>query len=178
MEGTSAWVSDRFYGGRYINIACYRLMAARYGLSVEDVQATAATAVGGEQIGEKIEGLARFPIEVRFPRETRDSVQALRQLPIIAPSGAVVTLGMVADIAIEDGPTMIKSENAQPSVWVYVDVRDRDVVGYVKEAQERVADAIDLPPGYSVAWSGQFEYAQRAAQRTTGVVPADRTRVG
>ncbi|HEY9552831.1 efflux RND transporter permease subunit [Allosphingosinicella sp.] len=172
IEGTSSAVSDRISGGRYINVEIDRLAAARYGLSVEDVQATAATAVGGEQIGEKIEGLARFPIEVRFPRETRDSVQALRQLPIIAPSGAVVTLGMVADIAIEDGPTMIKSENAQPSVWVYVDVRDRDVVGYVNEAQERVAEAIDLPPGYSVAWSGQFEYAQRAAQRMMWVVPA------
>lgn len=172
IEGTSSAVSDRISGGRYINIEIDRLAAARYGLSVEDIQATAATAVGGEQIGEKIEGLARFPIEVRFPRETRDSVQALRQLPIIAPSGAVVTLGTVAEIAIEDGPTMIKSENAQPSVWVYVDVRDRDVVGYVNEAQERVAGAIDLPPGYSVAWSGQFEYAQRAAERMMWVVPA------
>ncbi|WP_188053899.1 efflux RND transporter permease subunit [Sphingosinithalassobacter sp. CS137] len=172
IEGTSSAVSDRISGGRYINIEIDRLAAARYGLSVEDIQATAATAVGGEQIGEKIEGLARFPIEVRFPRETRDSVQALRQIPIIAPSGAVVTLGTVAEIAIEDGPTMIKSENAQPSVWVYVDVRDRDVVGYVNEAQERVAGAIDLPPGYSVAWSGQFEYAQRAAERMMWVVPA------
>src|SRR3546814_21141820 len=102
----------------------------------------------------------------------RDSVQALRQLPIIAPSGAVVTLGMVADIAIEDGPTMIKSENAQPSVWVYVDVRDREVVGYVNEAQERVAEAIDLPPGSSVAWTGQFDYAHRAPHRLMLVVTA------
>ena len=172
IEGTTSAVSDRISGGRYVNIEIDRLAAARYGLSIEDVQATAATAVGGEQIGEKIEGLARFPIEVRFPREMRDSVQALRQLPIIAPSGAVVTLGTVADIAIEDGPTMIKSENAQPSVWVYVDVRDRDMVGYVNEAQERVAEAVDLPPGYSIAWSGQFEYAQRAAERMMWVVPA------
>src|SRR3546814_13330902 len=101
-------------------------MAARYGLSVEDVQATAATAVGGEQIGEKIEGLARFPIEVRFPREMRDSVQALRQLPIIEPSGAVVPLGLVADIEAAAGPTMIKSDNAQPSLWANATVRKRD----------------------------------------------------
>ncbi|MFN3727450.1 MAG: efflux RND transporter permease subunit [Allosphingosinicella sp.] len=172
IEGTTSAVSDRIGGGRYVDIEVNRLAAARYGLSIADVQRTAAMAVGGAQVGEKIEGLARFPITVRFPRETRDSVQALGQLPIIAPGGAVVPLSAVADIRVASGPSMIRSENARPSVWVYVDVRDRDVVSYVAEARQRVAETVDLPPGYSIAWSGQFEYAERAGERLTWVVPA------
>ena len=172
VDGTVSAVSDRIAGGRYVDVTVNRLAAARYGLSIEQVQQTAATAVGGMQIGEKIEGLARYPINVRFPREVRDSVEALRQLPIIAPDGAIVPLSLVADIRVAPGPAMIKSENAQPSVWVYVDVRGRDVVGYVREAQRKVEAAVKLPPGYSISWSGQFEYAQRAAQRLAWVVPA------
>jgi len=172
IDGTVSAVSDRISGGRYVDVTVNRLAAARYGLSIEEVQETAATAVGGMQIGEKIEGLARYPINVRFPREVRDSVEALRQLPIIADDGAVVPLSLVADIRVAPGPAMIKSENAQPTVWVYVDVRGRDVVGYVREAERKVASAVRLPAGYSVSWSGQFEYAQRAAQRLAWVVPA------
>ena len=172
IKGTTSAVSDRVGGGRYIDIDVNRLAAARYGLSIDQVQETAAMAVGGAQIGEKVEGLARFPINVRFPREMRDSVADLAQLPMVAPSGAVVPLGAVADINIVSGPAMIRSENAQPSVWVYVDVRGRDVVGFVNEAQKVVAEQVDLPAGYSVAWSGQFEYAQRAGERLRLVVPA------
>jgi len=172
VDGTVSAVSDRIAGGRYVDVTVNRLAAARYGLSIEQIQETAATAVGGMQIGEKIEGLARYPINVRFPREVRDSVEALRQLPIIAPDGAVVPLSLVADIRVAPGPAMIKSENAQPSVWIYVDVRGRDVVGYVREAERKVEAAVKLPPGYSISWSGQFEYAQRAGQRLAWVVPA------
>jgi len=172
IPGTASAVSDRISGGRYVSIDIDRIAAARYGLSIEQVQQTAATAVGGETIGQKIDGLARYPINVRFPRETRDSMNALEQLPIIGPDGAVVPLSMVAKIRIEPGPSMVKSENAQPAVWVYVDVRHRDVVGYVHEAQQKVASAVHLPPGYSITWSGQFEYAQRAAHRMAWVVPA------
>ena len=172
IPGTVSAVSDRITGGRYVDIQIDRLAAARYGLSVEQVQQTAAMAVGGAQIGEKIEGLARFPINVRFPRETRDSLEALRQLPIITGDGAVIPLSLVADVRTEPGPTMVKSENAQPTGWVYVDVRDRDLVGFVQDAQEKVASAVKLPPGYSISWSGQFEYAQRAAERLAWVVPA------
>jgi Cu(I)/Ag(I) efflux system membrane protein CusA/SilA len=172
VRGTASAVSDRLEGGRYIEIEVNREAAARYNLSIDDVQQTAATAVGGTPIGEKIEGLARYPINVRFPRELRDSVQAIDNLPIIAPGGAVVPLSAVADIRVETGPTMIKSENGQPSVWVYVDVRDRDLVGYVHDAQQKVAQAVKLPPGYTISWSGQFEYAQHAAQRLMYVVPA------
>jgi Cu(I)/Ag(I) efflux system membrane protein CusA/SilA len=172
ISGTMSAVSDRITGGRYVNIEVNRLAAARYGLSIEQVQQTAATAVGGAAIGEKIDGLARYPITVRFPRETRDSVAALEQLPIITDDGAVILLSQIADIRVQPGPSMVKSENAQPSVWVYVDVRDRDLVGFVNEAQAKVASAVRLPPGYSISWSGQFEYAERAAKRLTWVVPA------
>ncbi|HUE80042.1 MAG TPA: CusA/CzcA family heavy metal efflux RND transporter, partial [Sphingomicrobium sp.] len=172
IPGTASAVSDRISGGRYIDIDVNRLAAARYGLSIEQVQQTAAIAVGGATIGEKIDGLARYPISVRFPREMRNSVSSLQQLPIITPDGAVVSLSQVADIRVQSGPSMIKSENAQPTVWVYVDVRDRDIVGYVREAQQKVASVVRLPPGYSISWSGQFEYAQRAAERLTWVVPA------
>ncbi|HET7817599.1 MAG TPA: CusA/CzcA family heavy metal efflux RND transporter, partial [Sphingomicrobium sp.] len=172
ITGTASAVSDRISGGRYVDIDVNRLAAARYGLSIEQVQQTAAMAVGGATVGEKVDGLARYPISVRFPREMRDSVSALEQLPIVTPGGAVVSLSQVADIQVRPGPSMIKSENAQPTVWVYVDVRDRDVVGYVREAQRKVASAVRLPPGYSISWSGQFEYAKRAAERLTWVVPA------
>ncbi len=172
VPGTASAVSDRILGGRYIDVQVDRLAAARYGLSIENVQTTAAAAVGGMQVDEKLDGLARFPINVRFPRENRDSVQALKELPMVAPSGGVVPLGAVATIKIADGPVMVKSENARPSAWVYVDVRDRDIVGYVNEAREKVADQVQMPAGYSLTWSGQFEYAERASQRLMWIVPA------
>ena len=171
IPGTLSAVAERISGGRYIDVQVDRLAAARYGLSVEQVQQTAAMAVGGETIGQKVEGLARFPINVRFPRETRDSLNALRQLPIITSDGAVIPLSLVANIRVEPGPTMLRSENAQPTEYVYVDVHGRDLVGFVREAQARVARSVKLPPGYAISWSGQFEYAQRAAQRLAWVVP-------
>ena len=172
IPGTTSAVSDRIMDGRYVSIDIDRIAAARYGLSIEQVQQTAATVLGGETIGQKIDGLARYPINVRFPRELRDNLESIGQIPIIAPGGAVVALSQVANIRVEQGPSMIKSENAQPSVWIYVDVRGRDVVGYVHDAQHKVASAVHLPPGYSMNWSGQFEYAQRAAQRLEWVIPA------
>jgi len=171
VPGTASAVSDRISGGRYIDIDIDRLAAARYGLSIADVQATAATAVGGASVGEKIDGLARFPINVRFPREMRDNVAALKQLPVITSDGAVVPLSLVANVRVTQGPSMIKSENARPAVWVYIDVRDRDLVGFVRDAQATVAKSVRLPPGYAISWSGQFEYAQRASERLAWVVP-------
>ncbi|MDL2339909.1 MAG: efflux RND transporter permease subunit [Pseudomonadota bacterium] len=172
IRGTASAVSDRLTGGRYIDVEVNRLAAARYGLSIEEVQQTAAMAVGGAQIGEKVEGLARFPINIRLPRENRNSLEALQQLPIITNDGAVVPLSLLASIRVESGPTMIKSENAQPSAWVYIDVRGRDLIGFVREAQRDVAASVKLPPGYALSWSGQFEYAERAAKRLAWVVPA------
>ena len=171
VPGTTSAISDRILGGRYIDVQVDRLAAARYGLSIENVQTTAAVAVGGMQVDEKLDGLARFPINVRFPRENRDSVQALQELPMVTPTGGVVPLGAVSTIKIAGGPVMVKSENARPSAWVYVDVRDRDIVGFVNEAREKVADQVKMPAGYSLAWSGQFEYAERASQRLMWIVP-------
>ncbi|TFI59766.1 efflux RND transporter permease subunit [Sphingomonas parva] len=172
VPGASSAISDRILGGRYVNIEIDRLAAARYGLSIKDVQSTAAAAIGGMPIDEKLEGLARFPINVRFPRERRDSVETIRALPIVTTTGAIVPLGMVARVEVASGPTMVKSENARPSVWVYVDVRDRDLVGFVHAARAKVAGQVQLPPGYSVSWAGQFEYAERAKQRLAWIVPA------
>ena len=171
VPGTTSAISDRILGGRYVDIQVDRLAAARYGLSIDTVQNTAAMAVGGMPLDEKIEGLARFPINVRFPREMRGSVEALRTLPIVAPTGGIVPLGAVARVEIADGPVMVKSENARPSAWVYVDVRDRDIVGFVNEAREKVAREVQIPPGYSIVWSGQFEYAERASKRLLLIVP-------
>jgi len=171
IPGTTSAISDRILGGRYVDIKVDRLAAARYGLSIEAVQNTAAAAVGGMPVDEKLEGLARFPINVRFPREMRGSVEALRDLPIVAPTGGIVPLGAVASVNIADGPVMVKSENARPAAWVYVDVRDRDIVGFVNEAREKVMREVELPPGYSLVWSGQFEYAERASKRLQVIVP-------
>ena len=172
VRGAASVLAERVTGGRYIDLTIDRVAAARYGLNIMDVQAMVATAIGGENVGEKLEGLARFPISVRFPRELRDSVEKLRALPLVTDTGATVALGTIAAIATADGPPMIKSENARPSLWVYVDVRDRDLVGFVRAAQHKVAQEVQLPAGYSIAWSGQFEYFERAAKRLTWVVPA------
>jgi Cu(I)/Ag(I) efflux system membrane protein CusA/SilA len=171
VEGTVSAFSERVSGGRYIEVLPDRIAASRYGLSIEDIQRVVAIAVGGENIGETVEGLARFPINVRYPRELRDSVQDLRQLPIVTMRGETITLGTVATVEITDGPPMVKSENARPNGWIYVDIRGRDLGSYVRDAQKAVAEQVKLPPGYSVAWSGQFEYLERASKRLRLVVP-------
>ncbi|HKZ74135.1 MAG TPA: efflux RND transporter permease subunit, partial [Steroidobacteraceae bacterium] len=172
VPGTASAFSERVSGGRYIDVRPDRMAAARFGLSIEDVQRVVSLAVGGENIGETVEGLARFPINVRYPRELRDSVQDLRDLPIVTERGETLTLGTVASVEIVDGPPMIKSENARPNGWIYVDIRDRDLGSYVRDAQRAVAERIELPPGYSITWSGQFEYLERASARLGVVVPA------
>jgi copper/silver efflux system protein len=171
IPGTSSAFSERVSGGRYIEIHPDRIAAARLGLSIADVQRIVALAIGGENIGETVEGLQRFPINLRYPRELRDSLTDLRELPIVTMKGATVTLGQIASVEIADGPPMIKSENARPNGWVYVDIRGRDLGGYVAEAKKAVAEQVQLPAGYSIAWSGQFEYLERAAKRLQLVVP-------
>jgi copper/silver efflux system protein len=171
VPGASSVIAERVSGGRYVDIKIDRLKAARYGLNIADVQSLIATAIGGENIGEKIEGLARFPINVRFPRELRDSVEKLKRLPIITEQGATVPLGAVAEVTIADGPPMIKSENARPNVWVYVDIRDRDLGSFVRDAKILLDKELQLPTGYSLNWSGQFEYFERASERLSYVVP-------
>jgi copper/silver efflux system protein len=172
VPGVSSALAERLTGGRYVDVDIRREAAARYGLNIADVQAIIGTAVGGENIGEAVEGLQRFPINLRYPRELRDSVEKLRDLPILTERGAQIRLRDVARLAIEDGPPMLKSENARLSGWVYVDIRGRDLKSAVNDMQRAVAERVKLPPGYSISWSGQFEYLERATERLKLVVPA------
>jgi len=170
--GVSSALAERLTGGRYVDVDIDRAAAARFGLNVMDVQEIVSGAVGGENVGETVEGVARYPINVRYPRELRDSLEGLRQLPILTPMGQQITLGTLANLQVVDGPPMLKTENARPSTWVYVDVRGRDLNSVVTDLRKTVAKDVKLPPGVSVAYSGQFEYLQRAAERLKLVVPA------
>jgi Cu(I)/Ag(I) efflux system membrane protein CusA/SilA len=172
VPGVSSALAERLNGGRYIDVQIDRQAAARYGLNVADVQSVVSSAIGGDNIGETVEGLQRFPINVRYPREVRDSVEKLRELPVQTERGAQIRLGDVAAIRIQDGPPMLKSENARLSGWAYVDIRDRDLSSAVREMQQVVAKQVALPAGYSVSWSGQFEYLERASAKLKVVVPA------
>jgi Cu(I)/Ag(I) efflux system membrane protein CusA/SilA len=171
VPGVSSALAERVAGGRYIDVKVDRLAAARYGMSVADVQSVVSSAIGGETIGETIEGRRRFPISVRYPRELRDSIADLKSLAFVAESGAQLTLGSVAEISISDGPPMLRSENARLSGWIYVDIRGRDLASVVGDAQRAVAAEVKLPAGVSLAWSGQFEYLERARARLVVVVP-------
>jgi Cu(I)/Ag(I) efflux system membrane protein CusA/SilA len=172
VPGVSSALAERLAGGRYIDVDIDRDAAARYGLNIADVQSIVSAAVGGDNIGETVEGLQRFPINVRYPREVRDTVGNLRNLPVLTERGAQIRLGDIAAIRIADGPPMLKSENARLSGWVYVDIRGRDLLSAVREMQQAVTRDVKLAPGYSVSWSGQFEYLERAAARLKFVAPA------
>ena len=172
VPGVASALAERLTGGRYVDIDIDRAAAARYGMNVADVQGIVASAIGGQTIGETIEGRQRFPISVRYPREVRDSVQKLRDLPLLTESGVQLPLGSVAHIALADGAPMIKSENGRLSGWIYVDVRGRDLAAVVDDLRERVAHDVKLPAGVSLTWSGQFEYLERAAARLHIVIPA------
>lgn len=172
VPGVSSALAERLGGGRYIDLDIDRAAAARYGLNIADVQSIVAGAIGGENIGETVEGLARFPINLRYPREWRDSLDALRQLPIYTPLGGQVTLGSVARVAVSEGPPMLKSENARPSGWVYVDVRGRDIAAVVADLRRAVSEQVRLQPGMSLSYSGQFEFLERANARLAWLVPA------
>ncbi len=171
VRGVSSAVAERITGGRYVNVDIDRFAAARYGLNVEDVQAVVSGAIGGENIGEVVDGRARYPINLRYPREVRDTLERLIALPIVTEEGLRLTLGEVARVEIADGPSMIRSENGRLSAFVYVDVRGRDLASVVGDLQRAVARQ-ELPAGVSVAYSGQFEYLARAAERLTIVGPA------
>ncbi|MBT0960308.1 efflux RND transporter permease subunit [Denitromonas iodatirespirans] len=171
VPGVTSAFAERLTGGRYVNVDIRREAAARYGLNIADVQSVVSSAVGGMNIGETVEGLQRFPINVRYPREIRDSLAQLRTLPIVTPRGQQLVLADVADIRIDDGPPMLRSENARLAGYVYVDIRGRDLGSAVRDMQRAVAEQIDLPPGYSVSWSGQFEFLERATAKLTLVVP-------
>jgi copper/silver efflux system protein len=171
VPGVSSALAERLTGGRYVDVTINRNAAARFGMNIADVQSVISSAVGGDNIGETVEGLQRFPINLRYPRELRDSLDKLRRLPIVSERGARLVLGDVAEIRITDGPPMLRSENARLSGWVYVDIRGRDLKSAVQDMQRAVSDKVQLPPGYSVSWSGQFEFLERATARLKVVLP-------
>ena len=172
IEGTASAYAERPVGGRFIEIDVKRDAAARYMMSVRDVQDVVQTAIGGMQVSESVEGLERFPINLRYPQAWRDSPERLENLPVVTPSGAHVPLTALADVRIVDGPGMIRSENARRTGFVFIDIAGRDLGGYVAEAQKVVADQVRLPPGYSLTWSGQYEYIERMQDRLAIVAPA------
>jgi copper/silver efflux system protein len=171
VPGTTSVYAERTATGRYIDVDIDRIAAGRYGLNVKDVQDIVGGAVGGMTVSYTVEGLERYPINLRYPQDFRDSLQSLRDLPLVTPTGANVTLADVARVDVADGPGMIRSENARPSGWVFVDLAGRDLGGYVADARRQIAKDLKLPPGYSLGWSGQYEYLQRAVERLKVVVP-------
>ena len=171
VPGTASVYSERVAGGRYIDIDIDRKRASRFGLNIDDVQDIVRTAIGGMNVTQTVEGLERYPVNLRYPQRVRDSVEQLKLLPIVTSQGARIALADVADVAVVDGPPIIKSENARPNGWTYIDIRDRDLGSYVAEAQRIVAEHVDLPAGYSLAWSGQYEYMVRAKERLSVVGP-------
>ncbi|HSH26888.1 MAG TPA: CusA/CzcA family heavy metal efflux RND transporter, partial [Wenzhouxiangella sp.] len=172
VPGTTSVYADRVTGGRYVTVDVQREQAARFGLNIRDVHEIVRSAVGGMTISQSIEGLERYPINIRYPRHKRESVQELRDLTIVTPRGEQIPLSAVADLRVETGPGVIRTENARLNGWIYVDVNDPDLGGYVERAKQAVAEQIELPPGYSLGWSGQYEFMERAANRLKLVVPA------
>jgi len=171
VNGTRSVYAERVLGGRYITVDVNRVAAARFGLSVSDLQQVVALGIGGMAISTSVEGRERYPIRLRFYGDLRDSPERLRNLPLSTPSGAWIALGDVAEIRVEEGPGMIRSENARPAGWVFVDISDRDLGAYVEAARQAVAAAVQIPAGYSITWSGQYEYLERARARLGLLVP-------
>jgi Cu(I)/Ag(I) efflux system membrane protein CusA/SilA len=171
LKKTASAYSERVVGGNYVDIRIRRADAARYGLNVADIQATVESAIGGMNVTETVEGLERYPVNLRFPRELRNDLATLRSVAVPTPMGHTVPLAQVADIGISKGPPAIKSENARRTAWIYVDLTTGDIGGYVERAKRAVEEQVQLPPGVSVVWSGQYEYMQRAKHRLFVVVP-------
>ncbi|GAB1620344.1 CusA/CzcA family heavy metal efflux RND transporter [Agarivorans albus] len=172
VPGTASAYAERVAGGRYVKVDIDRIATARFGLNIADVQAVVSTAIGGMNVSETVEGLERYPINLRYPQRYRDSVEQLKLLPVVTPSGLRLTLGDVAAVYVEDGPPMIKTENARPNGWIFVDIEGRDLGSYVQDAKQYVQEHLTLPAGYSVSWSGQYEYMERAEATLKVVVPA------
>ncbi|MGE4305831.1 MAG: efflux RND transporter permease subunit [Novosphingobium sp.] len=171
VPGVSSAIAERLTGGRYIDVDVNRAAAGRYGLNVADLQAVVSGAIGGESIGQTVEGLARYPISVRYPRELRDSVEKLAQLPVLTPSRQQITLGTVASVLISDGPPMLRSENGRPVTWIYVDGRGSDMQTLVGDINRAITSKVALPPGVSISYTGQYEFLVRAKERMKLVIP-------
>ena len=171
LPGTLSVFPEKTMGGNYLDFEIDRVEAARYGMTVGDVQDVIMSAVGGVDVTYTVEGLERYPVNIRYARELRDDVSDLRRVLIPTPSGAQVPISQVADIRFRKGPAGIKSENARPTAWVYVDLKDTDIGAYVDTARRLIAERVSLPVGYSIVWSGQYEYLERAQRRLQIVVP-------
>ena len=171
VAGTASVYSERVFGGRYIDVDIDRARASRFGLNIDDIQDIVRTAIGGINVTQTVEGRERYPVNLRYPQRFRDSVEQLRLLPIITPQGARIARADVADVKVTDGPQVIKSENARLNGWTYIDITGRDLGSYVAEAQQVVAEQLELPAGYSLVWSGQYEYMVRAKERLSVVGP-------
>ena len=171
VPGVTSALAERLVGGRYLNVAIQREKAARYGMTPADVQLFITSAVGGAMVGETVEGIARYPINIRYPQSYRDSPERLRQLPILTPMKQQITLADVANVTVSTGPSMLKTENARLSSWIYIDARDRDMLSVVNDLKKAIADNVQLTPGTSVSFSGQFEYLERANQKLKLMVP-------
>lgn len=171
VEGTASVYSERVAGGRYLNIDIQRDKAARFGLNIEDVQQVISTAIGGMNVTQTVEGLERYPVNIRYPQSYRDSPKQISLLPIVTPRGEHIALGDVADIKIIDGPPAIKSENARINGWTLIDIEDSDIGSYVDRAQKAIDTKLELPSGYSLSWAGQYEYIERAKEKLTYVIP-------
>ena len=171
VPGTASAFSERVAGGRYVTVDILRDQASRYGLNIDDVQDIVRTAIGGMNVTETVEGLERYPVNLRYPRGVRDSVEKLKDLVVVTPLGKQIPLSAVADLRVEDGPPMIKSENARLNGWIFVDIEGVDLGTYVDQAKQAVAEQVDLPAGYSLSWSGQYEYMERAKARLAVVLP-------
>jgi len=171
LEGTASVYSERVAGGRYIKIDIAREKASRFGMNIDDVQQIVATAIGGMNVTQTIEGQERYPVNLRYPQDYRDSPKQLDRLPIVTPNGQHITLGDVADIRIENGPPGIKSENARLNGWTFIDIEDIDVGSYVNQAKTVLDRELELPAGYSLTWAGQYEYMERAKEKLSYVLP-------
>lgn len=171
VKGTASVYSERVAGGRYLKIDVDRIKAARYGLNINEVQQVISTAIGGANVTQTVEGLERYPVNVRYQQDFRNSPSQIKLLPIITKSGLHITLGDVSNIVIEDGPPGIKSENARLNGWVYIDIENIDVGSYVTHAKQVVSEQLVLPAGYSIRWAGQYQYMERAQEKLTYVVP-------
>ena len=171
VEGTASVYSERVAGGRYVKVDINRQKASRYGMNIQDVQQVISSAVGGMNVTNTVEGLERYPVNVRYPQEYRDSPEQLSLLPIVTPNGLRIALGDIAEVYVEEGPPGLKSENARLNGWTFVDIEGVDIGRYVENAQQIVAEQVQLPAGYSLNWSGQYEYMQRAKAKLTYVVP-------
>lgn len=171
IPGTGSVFAERLEGGRYIDISVNRVQAARYGLNVQYIQDVINTAIGGEVITESVEGVERYPINMRYPLEWRDTLDKIRQFPILTPTKALIPLEAVTHIRLVDGPTTLRLENARPSGWIYIDVRNKDIGSYIQEAQKRLQTHLKVPPRYSLTWAGQYESMQRANQSMLLIVP-------